>query len=354
MSQARSAGGLPIIPPKSNLRYSKNSIEVLEPPSRHLSVQSRPSISDDPFGPVKSSPNDEITEADGYEERLRRPLSAYSQSARSYISTLSLRNRKNFARFGCSKILFLVANTLLTFLGIFAGLLGLFTLLDLYTEAALVRLVRMDVLFLATVTGAVATCVGLVGFTGAFLHRKKVVSIHGLLLWPVVAGLVVTGYMAYNQLNNHTWDDYLSDKWNGYQNDRAYVQDQYNCCGYFSALDRPLYAGHCALSTTQTIIPTTPIARSLPPPPPPPSPPLRVARGSRTAHRRRQTTNSTTTATTNSTGSIDPAATDGCYLPWDSFSTSYLRGMYICAFACIPLVLFVFVVGLLAANHIYD
>ncbi|KAJ3166974.1 hypothetical protein HDU88_003063 [Geranomyces variabilis] len=314
---------LPPIPLKSAMRYSKDSSLHYSLP-RPLSAQSRPSISRDPYDPgeiaVTASPDKDNENSDMLEplesgsrrdDRLERPTSAYSR--RSYISNLSSIHRKNLMRFGLSKCVFLVSNTLLTFLGLSAAILGLCTLLDRYSTAALVRLIRTDILLLYTITSALAVAVGLVGFLGAFTHRKNIISIHNLLLWPIMAGLIVAGYLSFHQRSDMKWRDYLSDKWDAFGSEKAIVQDQYACCGFYSSLDRPLNTDHC------TIPPYVPIPSA-----------------------------STVSAV------VDPATFPGCYEPWHDFTASYLEAIYISAFSCIPLIMFVFIVGLLAANHIYD
>ncbi|TPX57459.1 hypothetical protein PhCBS80983_g03809 [Powellomyces hirtus] len=335
-----SSGPTPAVPRKSALRYSKDSVEVIGPESRHMSIQSRPSILNASDKVVEDENDSEADDVfvdvptdDPPEEPLARPISGYSR--RSYISNLSLINRKNLARFGISKMIFLLSNTLLTFLGLSVSLFGVFTLINQYTSASFMRLIRVDILFLVTVTSGLAACVGMIGFLGAFMHRKRIISIHSLLLWPILAGLIVTGYMSYNQLNNAKWNNYLSDKWVGIGDQKAVVQDRYSCCGFYSSLDRPLGMGHC-------LIPQFPDSAAASP-----SQPQQRMR----SRAKRQTAIAAEIPTQ---PVIDPAAKAGCYKPWNSFATSFLRTIYISAFSCIPLVLFVFIVGLLAANHIYD
>jgi hypothetical protein len=54
------------------------------------------------------------------------------------------------------------------------------------------------------------------------------------------------------------------------------------------------------------------------------------------------------------TESIRIALTPACHDEWLAFGQSYLLTAYSIAFTLVPLTLLVFIVGVLATNHIYD
>ncbi|KAI8824233.1 Tetraspanin family-domain-containing protein [Fimicolochytrium jonesii] len=378
----------PAIPPKDIRRLSELSTIANPASSRPVSSLSRQHIRPVPSTPTapegahlspqkyrpenkllevvvtSSSDADETTTAEDHlldkrgnqRHRAARPLSGISaRSFRSYISNLSYINRKNLARFGKSKLTFLVANTVLTFIGLATVLFGIFTFLNNNPTAMVMRMIRVDLLFLLTLTSGALTIVGLVGFLGAFMHRKNILSIHSVLLWPILAGLIVLGYMAYNQLNTSAWDDFLTNKWDTLYDQRGFVQDKFNCCGFFSGLDRPLAVDHC-------VPPSPPAVNQVGAPST--SPQSKRRRQSRPAKRQvrlhevgqnvLQGQDTSSSPPGPASGTPDFASAPGCYMSWNDHASSFLRTTYICAFCGIPLLLFVFIVGLLASNHIYD
>ncbi|TPX71122.1 hypothetical protein SpCBS45565_g01248 [Spizellomyces sp. 'palustris'] len=344
----------PPIPSKSIERYSRGTVNsqstprysYILPPSILVrdSLDIRGKTNDPLYAVASSKPSPEIYDDENprsnVDDQPAAPRNAAHRmsrySARSYISNLSYLNKSNLARFGRSKTTFLISNSVLMFISLAIALFGLFTFINHYPMALLVRLVCADLLFLITLTTALFASIGFVGFLGAFLHRKKLLTIYSILLWPVLGAALVAGYIAYKDVNGNEWSEQLSERWAVYGDRRADIQNKYACCGFYSALDRPILVDHCVLSSA----------------------PLASTANAPNPHRRnhlfkRQETPANA-APLLKQFARDPADIQGCYEPWNEFSRWILRMIYICAFSSIPFVLFVFIIGLLAANHIYD
>jgi hypothetical protein len=252
---------------------------------------------------------------------LRRTFSKMSR--RSYISNLSMINRKNLARFGRSKITFIVSNALFTFCGLAILLFAIFTWFNNYTVAPLIRSTKPSVLYAITVASALMAIAGFVGFLGAFTHKKVLLIFFVILVWPVMAGYIAVGYLAYGEVNSSQWENNLSKEWGLIGGQRRLIQSEFKCCGFLSNLDRPYADAQC-----KGLVDSTPTTTSI------------------VSHLRRRQLSKPT--------SENQAEIQGCRNPWFNFAGSYLRLSYIIGFVMIPLCLYIFVIGLLSANHIYD
>ncbi|KAI8804344.1 Tetraspanin family-domain-containing protein [Cladochytrium replicatum] len=277
---------------------------------------------------------------------LRRTLSRMSK--RSYMSNLSVLNRKNLARFGKSKITFLIFNTMFTFVALSVLLACVFTWANNFLYAPFIKLLREDLLIMATGVSGLMSIVGFLGFLGAFTHRKTVLTVYNVLCWPVLGGFIALAYLAYRDVNGTQWENILSLRWDELYASRQLIQMKFNCCGFYSELDRPWVDAQCTGlvdSSTDTSSPPTTYPNSagasnattasV-------SPSLRRRGRSKSQRLERRQQASTT------------SGLSGCHDAWDSFSSTFLRLTYSVSFAIVPLVLLMFIVGVLGSNHIYD
>ncbi|KAJ3043745.1 hypothetical protein HDV00_004151 [Rhizophlyctis rosea] len=296
------------------------------------------------------------------------------KSIRSYISNISAINRKNLARFGKSKVSFLVFNSLYTLVGLLLITLAATTFSGNYSMSPLVLIVRRDLFLGLTIVAAAMIVTGIIGFSGAFLHRKRLLTTHSMLLAPILIGLIVIGFMSFKQRNDIHWDREVAADWGELGDNRRVIQDlvcaalfqptkatcidqcheianmQFQCCGYFSSYDRPFVDDTCANYQDSTHAST-------------------LARRSSLWPRQNQVPNipevpPTADQIPNTPDPADdgipiiipdtPTGRVGCLQPWKTFASRWLLAIYCFCFAMVPLSFVVFIVGILAANHIYD
>ncbi|KAJ3299230.1 hypothetical protein HK104_009626, partial [Borealophlyctis nickersoniae] len=155
---------------------------------------------------------------------LTRTLSRFSGRSQLSSSAFSARRKANLARFGKSKVAFLVFNTGFTLAGLSLSLFTLFTWLSTYTLAPLIRLLHPPLLIGITIIGFAMTLIGLLGYLGAFAHKKAALGVYGVVIWPVVIGTIVVGYGAYKVVNDGRWNQELSGAWDGFGDGRGVVQ----------------------------------------------------------------------------------------------------------------------------------
>ncbi|KAJ3326966.1 hypothetical protein HDU76_012474 [Blyttiomyces sp. JEL0837] len=263
-----------------------------------------------------------------------------SISKRSYISNLSFLNRTNLARFGRSKIVFLIFNS---------AVISVFVVLD-----------------------------GLVGFLGAFTHRKSLLVVFCILLWPALAGIIGPGYMAYKEVRAKNWENTLSSKWDSLVDSRNELQQKLDCCGFDSYLDRPFVSDQCPSLDNSTFTSGSnsqanlkALAAAFPVVFDPQNPDgtdltttgtVKPAMSSSTSGVQKVATteNLSPSATLDaSPGGQSPGVAQqgdipSCRDALNSFYGGFLVAVYSSAFAVTPFVLLVFIVGLLATNHVYD
>ncbi|KAL2915325.1 hypothetical protein HK105_205190 [Polyrhizophydium stewartii] len=249
---------------------------------------------------------------------LSRSLSRFSK--RSFVSNMSSLNRNNLGRFGRSKITLVVANTLFWLTGIGAFLFALFTVIEAFSVAPLFKVWGTTVLIILAITGAVQLVLGAIGYVGVFLHRKALLFLVMLMIWPLIAGYLYTGYTTYKTLHTSQWETVLSTNWDTYS-------DAYGCCGFLSEFDRPSPIGACSGFANGN---TTSAFKE-------------------TQFEKRQTQPDATVPTQQGQTPVVP----GCHDAWSSFSAQYLRITYIISFSIVPFAFIMFIILILGTNHLY-
>ena len=185
--------------------------------------------------------------------------------------------------------------------------------------------IRRDILAISTTIGALMLIASLLGFFGAFLHKKKFLIGFLLLIWPAIAISVTDGFLAYKERNDGSFVNHLSSTWDS-GNSQTFIQQQFQCCGFYWALDRPVPTDVCQGSVASLKTSFRSVIGRL---------------------QKRQVVNDPT---------ILPSTSQdlpGCIATWGDYISTYLQLTYVVAFSTIPLNLFAFIVGILATNHIY-
>ncbi|KAI8918871.1 hypothetical protein BC831DRAFT_481988 [Entophlyctis helioformis] len=315
--------------------------------------------------------------------RLGRRGSWYSR--RSFVSNLSVLNRANLGRFGCSKLVFLVANLAYFLLAVCLLAFVLLTFIDYFPRSALYRLWRADILNIVLAIACCQLALSVIGFIGALSHRKPVLTLLMVCLWPLMVGYLYVGYESYRDLHSTQWDKSVNAIWTRNRDSRSLVQTQFHCCGFYSSFDRPfddyqcqgfvnstgrsstrlssaLYTGtSIRLSKRQDLAVPEPIPDA---PLDPAAPQTNDGTESVGADPASPTTSQPADAPAVSPGdqtvsSQGSQVTDkgagfiGCAEPLSNMLGQYLHGLYILSFSLVIYTIMLFSILLLGAHHIY-
>jgi phosphate/sulfate permease len=193
---------------------------------------------------------------------------------------------------------------------------------------------------LITIVGSLMTLNALIGYFGAFRHKKVVLIVYLLLIWPILGVDVAVGFMSYHQRNDGNLMDELSVIWNTV--DRQNIQDDYECCGFLWALDRPFIDSRCigGINGTTTTNSTTNTATEI----------TNTSEADDSTLQRRSLRH----FKRQDIPTIDTEPYPGCVSTWGEDISNYLKACYIFAFSLIILLLSTFIIGILTTNHIYD
>ena len=166
---------------------------------------------------------------------------------------------------------------------------------DVWKHADVIRVANTPELVFSTIAASVGILTSLIGWAGILLNNRSFLAWYTFLTWITFALLVIPGYITYKRRTfnlegkiNAQWSRSLDTE------SRLRVQNQLNCCGYFSPY-------------VEATISQTCYARSMLP---------------------------------------------GCKGPYMAFERKLLKIWYIAVFAMVPAQILVMVVGLLCSNHI--
>lgn len=171
----------------------------------------------------------------------------------------------------------------------------LLTYFNIWTHADIVRVGNKEELGLSTTAAALGLATSLIGWAGILLNNRSFLATYTFLCWITFIFLVAPGYITYKK-RTFNLEGKVNSQWSrdlGVDG-RLRVQNQLNCCGYFS--------------------------------------PFVEATVSQTCYSR--------------------SVLSGCKLPYMVFERGVLKRWYTVAFSLVPVHLFVIVVGLLCSNHI--
>ncbi|TFK34024.1 hypothetical protein BDQ12DRAFT_614170 [Crucibulum laeve] len=188
-----------------------------------------------------------------------------------------------------------VANLLLTVYSLVALIFCLLTWFNVWTHADIVRVGNRPELIVSTIASICGLLTSIVGWAGLLLNNRGFLAVYAFLLWITFGFMVVPGYLTYKRRTfnlegkiNAEWSRALGSE------GRLRIQNQLNCCGYFSPF--------VEATVTQTCY-----ARSVLP---------------------------------------------GCKLPYMDFQRMVLERWYTVAFGLVPVHLFVMISALLCSNHV--
>ena len=183
----------------------------------------------------------------------------------------------------------------LTIYSLTALIFCLLTWFDVWTNADVIRVGNRPELVLSTLAAALGVVTALVGWPGVLLNNRSFLAIYTFMLWICFAMLVAPGYMTYKRRTfnlegkiNAEWSRELGG------DGRLRIQNQLECCGYFSPFVEATVSQTCY---ARTILP-------------------------------------------------------GCKARYLSFEKLVLERWYTVAFALVPLHIAIMVVGLLCSNHV--
>ncbi|CAD6890254.1 unnamed protein product [Tilletia laevis] len=166
------------------------------------------------------------------------------RSAGAATSGRELGNRR--ARWNPFKWVMICANLVLTMYAI-AGLFGtLLTWANIFENAATVRVGNRAELILSTIASGLCLVAALIGWAGILLNNRAFLSIYVVFLWVAFFFIMAPGYMTFKrrQFNlegklNQQWSRGLS------VGGRLVIQDELNCCGYYSPFVLASASGRC-------------------------------------------------------------------------------------------------------------
>jgi len=169
------------------------------------------------------------------------------------------------------------------------------TWFDVWTHADVVRVGNRTELILSTFAASLGVVVALIGWAGILLNNRSFLAVYSFLLWMVFILLLVPGYLTYKQ---HTFnlEGKINSQWSRAlgADGRLRIQNQLECCGYFSPFVEATVSQTCY---ARTILP-------------------------------------------------------GCKQAYLEFERNVLQHWYVVAFALVPLHIFCMVSALLCSNHV--
>ena len=169
------------------------------------------------------------------------------------------------------------------------------TWFDVWEHADVVRVANNPELILSTITACLGVLTSVIGWAGILLNNRGFLAWYTFLTWVTFAFLLIPGYLTYKH-RTFNLEGKINAQWSRSFNaeNRLRVQNQLNCCGYFS--------------------------------------PFVEATVSQTCYAR--------------------AILPGCKGPFLVFQRRVLRLWYTAVFLLVPAQLLVMVAGLLCSNHI--
>jgi len=203
--------------------------------------------------------------------------------------------KKPVLRWTKFKWILFFANVLLTIWSLTGFIFCLLTWFLVWEKADVVRQGNKEELILSTIAAGCGIVTSLVGWSGILLNNRSFLAVYTAILWIVFAFLVTPGYITYKKRTfnlegkvNKQWSQQLGTS------GRLIVQNQLECCGYFSPFVEATVSQTC-------------YARSILP---------------------------------------------GCKGPYIRYQRVALKRWYIAAFGLVPIQLFTMIAGLVCSNHV--
>ena len=122
--------------------------------------------------------------------------------------------------------------TLYTFIALVVCLLTWF---DVWENAYVIRTGNSPELILSTLTAVIGLLTSLIGWAGILLNNRGFLAWYTFMTWVTFAFLVSPGYMTYKR-RTFNLEGKINAQWSRNIDimGRLLIQNQLNCCGYFS------------------------------------------------------------------------------------------------------------------------
>lgn len=111
----------------------------------------------------------------------------------------------------------------------------LLTWFDVWKNANVIRTGNRPELVLSTATACIGIFTSLIGWAGILLNNRSFLAWYTFLTWITFAFLLIPGYMTYKR-RTFNLEGKINAQWSRQldTSDRLRIQDQLECCGYFS------------------------------------------------------------------------------------------------------------------------
>ena len=121
------------------------------------------------------------------------------------------------------------------FYSIAALVVCLMTWFDVWEHADIIRVANNPELVLSTIAACVGILTSVIGWAGILLNNRGFLAWYTFLTWITFALLLIPGYLTYKH-RTFNLEGKINAQWSrGFDaEDRMRVQNQLNCCGYFS------------------------------------------------------------------------------------------------------------------------
>jgi len=144
-------------------------------------------------------------------------------------------SKKPTLRWTKFKWILFVGNVLLTMYSLISLIFCLLTWFLVWDRANVVRVGNQEELIVSTVAATVGIVTSLVGWAGILLNNRGFLAWYTFLLWICFAFLVTPGYITYKK-RTFNLEGKLNKQWSQDfgASGRLAIQNQLECCGYFS------------------------------------------------------------------------------------------------------------------------
>ncbi|KAF9781868.1 hypothetical protein BJ322DRAFT_1101183 [Thelephora terrestris] len=144
-------------------------------------------------------------------------------------------SKKPLLRWTRFKWIMFVANVSLTIYSLSALIFCLLTWFLVWDRADVVRVGNREELIISTFAACMGIVTSLIGWAGILLNNRGFLAWYSFLLWICFAFLVTPGYITYKK-RTFNLEGKLNSQWSQSLGaaGRLSIQDQLECCGYFS------------------------------------------------------------------------------------------------------------------------
>ena len=144
-----------------------------------------------------------------------------------------------------------IVNPQLTIYSLTALIFCLLTWFDVWTHADVIRVGNRPELILSTLAAALGLVTALVGWAGVLLNNRSFLAIYTFILWICFALLVTPGYVTYKR-RTFNLEGKINAQWSRDlgADGRLRIQNQLECCGYFSPFVEATISQTCYARST--------------------------------------------------------------------------------------------------------